>query len=138
MNFKKITILLLVLLVADQALKIWIKTHMTLDEALRISPQLRTMVESDERIKKLVDTARGLEGMPRNTSTHAAGVVITANPVSDYVPLARNDETIVTQFTMTTIEELGLLKMDFLGLRNLTILDDAARAIRRREPHPVA
>ena len=108
--------------------------HMTLDEALRISPQLRTMVESDERIKKLVDTARGLEGMPRNTSTHAAGVVITANPVSDYVPLARNDETIVTQFTMTTIEELGLLKMDFLGLRNLTILDDAARAIRRREP----
>ena len=92
------------------------------------------MVESDERIKKLVDTARGLEGMPRNTSTHAAGVVITANPVSDYVPLARNDETIVTQFTMTTIEELGLLKMDFLGLRNLTILDDAARAIRRREP----
>lgn len=72
--------------------------------------------------------------MPRNTSTHAAGVVITANPVSDYVPLARNDETIVTQFTMTTIEELGLLKMDFLGLRNLTILDDAARAIRRREP----
>ena len=108
--------------------------HMTRDEALRISPQLRTMVESDERIKKLVDTARGLEGMPRNTSTHAAGVVITANPVSDYVPLARNDETIVTQFTMTTIEELGLLKMDFLGLRNLTILDDAARAIRRREP----
>ena len=93
------------------------------------------MVESDERIKKLVDTARGLEGMPRNTSAHAAGVVITANPVSDYVPLARNDETIVTQFTMTTIEELGLLKMDFLGLRNLTILDDAARAIRRRARH---
>ena len=91
MNFKKISLLIVLLLIADQALKIWIKTHMTLDEALRISPQLRTMVESDERIKKLVDTARGLEGMPRNTSTHAAGVVITANPVSDYVPLARND-----------------------------------------------
>ena len=105
--------------------------HMTLDEALRISPQLRTMVESDERIKKLVDTARGLEGMPRNTSTHAAGVVITANPVSDYVPLARNDETIVTQFTMTTLEELGLLKMDFLGLRTLTVIQNATKLAER-------
>ena len=75
------------------------------------------MYDEDERVKKLVDTARAIEGMPRNTSTHAAGVVITKNPVSDYVPLARNDDTIVTQFTMTTIEQLGLLKMDFLGLR---------------------
>ena len=108
--------------------------HMTLDEALRISPQLKELYDSDERMKKLIDTARALEGMPRNTSTHAAGVVITKNPVSDYVPLARNDDTIVTQFTMTTIEELGLLKMDFLGLRNLTIIDDAEREIRKHEP----
>lgn len=108
--------------------------HMTLDEALRVSPQLKEMYDGDERVKKLLDTARSLEGMPRNTSTHAAGVVITKDPVSDYVPLAKNDDTIVTQFTMTTIEELGLLKMDFLGLRNLTIIDDAEREIRRRVP----
>ncbi len=108
--------------------------HMTLEEALRVSPQLKELYSRDERVRKLVDTARALEGMPRNTSTHAAGVVITKRPVVDYVPLARNDETVVTQFTMTTIEELGLLKMDFLGLRNLTILDDAERIIRRREP----
>lgn len=108
--------------------------HMTLDEALKVSPQLKELYDSDERVKKLVDTARALEGMPRNTSTHAAGVVITKNPVSDYVPLARNDDTVVTQFTMTTIEELGLLKMDFLGLRNLTIIEDAEQEIRKREP----
>ncbi|MBR5615671.1 MAG: DNA polymerase III subunit alpha, partial [Clostridia bacterium] len=108
--------------------------HMTLDEALRVSPQLKELYDGDERVKKLVDTARALEGMPRNTSTHAAGVVITKNPVSDYVPLARNDDTIVTQFTMTTIEELGLLKMDFLGLRNLTIIHDAEEAIRKHTP----
>ncbi|MBE6985405.1 MAG: DNA polymerase III subunit alpha [Ruminococcaceae bacterium] len=108
--------------------------HMTLDEALRVSPQLKAAYDADERVKRLVDTARAIEGMPRNTSTHAAGVVITKNPVSDYVPLAKNDETIVTQFTMTTIEELGLLKMDFLGLRNLTIIEDAQREIRKHTP----
>ena len=108
--------------------------HMTLDEALRVSPQLKAMYDGDARVKKLIDTARAIEGMPRNTSTHAAGVVITRNPVSDYVPLARNDDTIVTQFTMTTIEELGLLKMDFLGLRNLTVIDDAEKQILRTEP----
>ncbi len=108
--------------------------HMTLDEALRVSPQLKEMYDGDERVQKLVDTARALEGMPRNTSTHAAGVVITKNPVCDYVPLARNDDTIVTQFTMTTIEELGLLKMDFLGLRNLTIIEDAEQEIRKHAP----
>ena len=86
--------------------------HMTLEEALKVSPQLKELYDSDARVKELVDTARAIEGMPRNTSTHAAGVVITKNPVSDYVPLAKNDDTIVTQFTMTTIEELGLLKMD--------------------------
>ncbi len=89
------------------------------------------MYDSDERVRKLIDTARLLEGMPRNTSTHAAGVVITARPVYDYVPLSRNDETVVTQFPMTTLEELGLLKMDFLGLRNLTVIRDAEKAIRR-------
>ena len=85
-------------------------------------------------MKKLIDTARAIEGMPRNTSTHAAGVVITSRPVSDYVPLAKNDDLVVTQYIMTTLEELGLLKMDFLGLRNLTVLDDAARLVRRSQP----
>ena len=108
--------------------------HMTLDEALRISPQLKEMYSGDERVKNLIDTARAIEGMPRNTSTHAAGVVITRLPVYDYVPLATNDDTIVTQFTMTTLEELGLLKMDFLGLCNITVIDDAIRQIRLREP----
>ena len=75
-----------------------------------------------------------IEGMPRNTSTHAAGVVITSRPVSDYVPLAKNDDLVVTQYIMTTLEELGLLKMDFLGLRNLTVLDDAVKLVRRKEP----
>ena len=108
--------------------------HITLDEALKTSPQLKAMYDEDERVKKLIDTARSLEGMPRNTSTHAAGVVITARPVCDYVPLSRNDDTIVTQYTMTTIEELGLLKMDFLGLRNLTVIRDAEELIRKHTP----
>ena len=108
--------------------------HMTLDEALKVSPQLKEKYDGDARIRSLVDAARALEGMPRNTSTHAAGVVITERPVYDYVPLSRNDDTVVTQFTMTTIEELGLLKMDFLGLRNLTVIQEAEREIRRRLP----
>ena len=106
----------------------------TIDEALSISPKLKEMYDGDERIRMLIDTAKSLEGMPRNTSTHAAGVVITADPVVTYVPLSRNDDTIVTQYTMTTIEELGLLKMDFLGLRNLTVIEDAQRQIRLQEP----
>ncbi len=108
--------------------------HITLKEALEVSPRLKEMYDGDERVRLLIDTARGLEGMPRNTSTHAAGVVITADPVCSYVPLSRNDDTIVTQYTMTTIEELGLLKMDFLGLRNLTVIDDAEKEIRKLEP----
>jgi len=108
--------------------------HITLELALAKNPKLKQMYDEDPKVRKLIDTARDIEGMPRNTSTHAAGVVITARPVSDYVPLARNEDTIVTQFTMTTIEELGLLKMDFLGLRNLTVIDDAERQIRRLEP----
>ncbi len=108
--------------------------HITLKEALEVSPKLKDMYDGDERVKLLIDTAMSLEGMPRNTSTHAAGVVITAKPVCSYVPLSKNDDTIVTQYTMTTIEELGLLKMDFLGLRNLTVIDDAQREIRKRQP----
>ena len=108
--------------------------HMTLTEALKISPKLKEMYDGDERTRKLIDTAMSLEGMPRNTSTHAAGVVITADPVYTYVPLSKNDDTIVTQYTMTTIEELGLLKMDFLGLRNLTVIDDAQKEIQKINP----
>ncbi len=108
--------------------------HITLKEALEVSPRLKEMYDGDERVKTLIDTAMSLEGMPRNSSTHAAGVVITADPVSTYLPLSRNDDTIVTQYTMTTIEELGLLKMDFLGLRNLTVIDDAEKQIRLLEP----
>ncbi len=108
--------------------------HITLKDALEVSPKLKEMYDGDERVKKLIDTAMSLEGMPRNTSTHAAGVVITADPVYTYVPLSRNDDTIVTQYTMTTIEELGLLKMDFLGLRNLTIIEDAEAEIRKIRP----
>ena len=108
--------------------------HITLKEALEVSPKLKEMYDGDDRVKKLIDTAMSLEGMPRNTSTHAAGVVITAEPVCSYVPLSRNDDTIVTQYTMTTIEELGLLKMDFLGLRNLTVIRDAEMQIQKINP----
>ena len=108
--------------------------HITLREALNVSPKLKEMYDGDDRVKQLIDTAMSLEGMPRNTSTHAAGVVITADPVCSYVPLSRNDDTIVTQYTMTTIEELGLLKMDFLGLRNLTVIRDAELQIRQYQP----
>ena len=107
---------------------------MTLDKALVLSKSLSDLYNGDERVKKLVDMARKVEGMPRNASTHAAGVVITRLPVHEYVPLATNDGVPVTQYIMTTLEELGLLKMDFLGLRNLTILDDAVRMVRRQEP----
>jgi len=108
--------------------------HITLKDALTVSPKLKEMYDGDERVRLLIDTAMQLEGMPRNTSTHAAGVVITADPVCSYVPLSRNDDTIVTQYTMTTIEELGLLKMDFLGLRNLTVIEDAQQQIRKIDP----
>ena len=108
--------------------------HITLKDALNVSPKLKEMYDGDERVRQLIDTAMSLEGMPRNTSTHAAGVVITADPVCSYVPLSRNDDTIVTQYTMTTIEELGLLKMDFLGLRNLTVIRDAEQQIQKINP----
>ena len=108
--------------------------NMTLDEALRLSRPLKELYESDDTMHRLIDTARALEGMPRHASTHAAGVVITEKPVYEYVPLAKNDESVVCQYPMTTLEELGLLKMDFLGLRNLTVLEDAAVLVRRTQP----
>ena len=102
--------------------------HITIDQAVAQSKELREAMDGNPQIRQLIDTARKVEGMPRNTSTHAAGVVITHDPVSDYVPLATNDGLVVTQYIMTTLEELGLLKMDFLGLRTLTVIDDAAKA----------
>ena len=107
---------------------------MTIERALVESEELKALYDSDESVKQLVDNAKKVEGMPRHASTHAAGIVITDNPVSDYVPLARNDESIVTQFTMTTIEELGLLKMDFLGLRTLTVINDCVKMVQKKNP----
>ncbi len=101
--------------------------NITLDQALAKSGELRTMYEKDEKIKELIDMAGRLEGLPRHTSMHAAGVVICDRPVDEYVPLSRgSDGSLTTQFTMTTLEELGLLKMDFLGLRTLTVIRSAA------------
>jgi DNA polymerase-3 subunit alpha len=108
--------------------------NMKLDDALRLSKPLNDLYNGSEDMKRLIDTARALEGMPRHASTHAAGVVITNRPVYEYVPLAKNDEVVVTQYPMTTLEELGLLKMDFLGLRNLTVLYDAVNLIKRTKP----
>ncbi len=104
--------------------------HMTLDKALSGSKQLKRIYDENPEVRRLYDVARKVEGLPRNSSTHAAGVLITSEPVHDFVPLAKNDETIVTQFDMVTLEELGLLKIDFLGLRNVTILDDAVKLAR--------
>ncbi|MBQ0038186.1 MAG: DNA polymerase III subunit alpha [Clostridiales bacterium] len=108
--------------------------HITLNDALKLSKQLSDLYEADGKVKKLIDMAKALEGMPRHASTHAAGVVITKRPVYEYVPLARNDDSIVCQYVMTTLEELGLLKMDFLGLRNLTVLDDAVQMLQKEHP----
>lgn len=108
--------------------------NITIDKALQKNNELRSMYESDSTVKELIDLAKAVEGMPRHASKHAAGVVITDKPVDEYVPLARNDESVVTEFTMTTIEELGLLKMDFLGLRTLTVIDDAVKMIKQYKP----
>ena len=108
--------------------------HITIDKALTINAELKKMYDEQPQVRELIDTARALEGMPRNASTHAAGVVITKDPVDPYVPLSRNGDQMVTQFTMVTLEELGLLKMDFLGLRNLTVIADAEKMIRRHTP----
>jgi len=108
--------------------------HMTLEKALTASSQLKELYESDSNVKRMIDTAKGLEGMPRHASTHAAGVVVTSKPVYEYVPLSKNDESIVAQFGMVTLEQLGLLKVDFLGLRNITVVHDAQTMIRRYNP----
>ncbi len=103
----------------------------TLEKAINSSPDLKLLYESDSVTKELIDMAKKIEGMPRHASTHAAGVVISDKPVNAYVPLALNDNSIVTQFNMTELEELGLLKMDFLGLRNLTVINDAEKMINK-------
>nr|WP_051411177.1 DNA polymerase III subunit alpha [Acetivibrio clariflavus] len=102
---------------------------MSIDKALEINPELRARYEQDSKVKELIDTARLFEGMPRHASTHAAGVVISKEPITNYVPLNRNDECITTQFPMGQLEEIGLLKMDFLGLRTLTVIKDAVDLI---------
>ncbi len=107
---------------------------MTIDAALASSGELKGLMEADEQIAALIEMARKVEGMPRHASTHAAGVVISDQPVAHYVPLAKNDDAIVTQYAMTVLEELGLLKMDFLGLRNLTVIADTVREIKKIEP----
>jgi len=102
--------------------------NITIDKALHMSQELRTMYENDAQVHELIDMSKRLEGLPRHTSMHAAGVVISQKAVDEYVPLSRaSDGTITTQFTMTTLEELGLLKMDFLGLRTLTVIQNAVR-----------
>lgn len=111
------------------AKQIPIEIGMTIEKALDVNSELKSNYDSDESVKELVDLARAVEGLPRHTSTHAAGVVISKLPVTEYVPLSRNNESITTQFTMTELEELGLLKMDFLGLRTLTVIRDALKLI---------
>ena len=105
----------------------------TIGKALEINKELKAIYEDDDRIKELIDVARALEGLPRHTATHAAGVVIASQPLVNYVPLQRNEGNIVTQFPMGTLEELGLLKMDFLGLRTLTVMRDTLEMIKNVE-----
>lgn len=121
--------------VCDQTAKlIPFELGITIDKAIISSPELKSKYDSNPQIKELIDMARKVEGMPRHASTHAAGVVITDKPVDAYVPLAKNDDAVVTQFTMTALEELGLLKMDFLGLRTLTVLADTVKLIEKADP----
>ena len=121
--------------VVDQVAKmVPMELHITLEKAIEGSKELRDLMEADPKVRELLEMARKVEGMPRHASTHAAGVVITHDTVESYVPLAKNDDAIVTQYTMTTLEELGLLKMDFLGLRNLTVISDTEKQLRREDP----
>ena len=108
--------------------------NITIERALQISDELKKLYNSDIKIKELLDMAQKVEGMPRHASTHAAGVVIASAPVSEFVPLQKNEESIVTQYTMTVLESLGLLKMDFLGLRNLTVIRDCVNSVRKFKP----
>ena len=105
--------------------------NITIEKALELNPELNSLYESDNRVKELIDISKSLEGLPRHSSTHAAGVVIASKPLMEYVPLQKNEDNIVTQFDMTTLEELGLLKMDFLGLRTLTVMKDAVEMIKQ-------
>ena len=110
----------------------------TIEKALKHNPELRQAYEADEVTKNLIDMSMRLEGLPRHTSIHAAGVVIGSEPLDEFVPLSRGaDNVITTQFTMTTIEELGLLKMDFLGLRTLTVIQDAVRMVEKKTGQPL-
>ncbi len=108
--------------------------NITIDRALKRSVDFKALYDGDDEARELIEMARKIEGMPRHASTHAAGVVITHDPVETYVPLAKNDEAVVTQFPMTTLEELGLLKMDFLGLRTLTVIRSAEKMIQKINP----
>lgn len=121
--------------VADTVAKqIPFEPNITIDKALEKNPDFKSMYYGDAKIHELIDMAKKVEGMPRHASTHAAGVVITKDPVSEYVPLQKNEDSIVTQYTMTNLESLGLLKMDFLGLRNLTVIRDCENNVRKKIP----
>ena len=119
--------------VDEVAKQIPMELKMTIEKALQVNYKLKELYDSSPQIQTLIDTAKELEGLPRHTSTHAAGVVITREPVQNYVPLQKNDDIITTQFTMTTIERLGLLKMDFLGLRTLTVIRDAVAHVKKQQ-----
>ena len=105
--------------------------HITIAKALEQNRELKELYDTDETTKKVLDIAMALEGMPRQAGTHACGIVITKDPVVSYVPLYLNDTAISTQYTMTILEELGLLKMDFLGLRTLTVISDAIKFVKK-------
>ena len=119
--------------VDDTAKKVPNLLNINIDKSLEISPEFRKAYEENRDVKKLVDVARRVEGMPRHTSTHAAGVVISKLPIMEYVPLAINKDAVITQFNMTELEELGLLKMDFLGLRTLTVISDCMKFIKKNK-----
>ncbi len=119
---------------ADQISKnVPMELHMTLEKALEVNPELKQMYDEEKDVKEIIDISKRLEGLPRHASTHAAGVVITKEPVDSYVPLYKNDGLISTQYTMTLLEELGLLKMDFLGLRTLTVIKDAVELVKKNK-----
>ena len=105
---------------------------MTIKKALEMNPDFKYIYENDQNVKSLLDISMALEGLPRHASTHAAGVVITKDPVDTYVPLYMTEGTVSTQYTMTLLEELGLLKMDFLGLRTLTVISDTIKLVKKK------
>lgn len=110
------------------------KPNVSISSSLTESSQLRDLYNSSEEVREIIHLSEKIEGMPRHLSTHAAGVVITRDPIDTYVPLASNDDTAITQYTMTALDELGLLKMDFLGLRTLTVIDNAVKMIKAKHP----